>query len=53
MCLGPLSFTNFNIEQLSFRVDEVDGSVWLLVQFQFHENEFFVGIVMFALGMIL
>jgi hypothetical protein len=43
------SFTNFNTEQLSLKVGEVDSSVWLSGQFQFHENKIVVEIILYAL----
>jgi hypothetical protein len=47
--LGLLSFTNFNTEQLSLKVGEVDSSVWLSGQLQFHENKILVEIILYAL----
>jgi hypothetical protein len=42
--LGLLSFTNFTTEQLTLRVGEVDGSVWLSDQLQLYKNEILVKI---------
>jgi hypothetical protein len=47
--LGLLSFTNFNTEQLSLKVGEVDSSVLLSGQLQFHENKILVEIILYAL----
>jgi hypothetical protein len=48
-----LSFINFITEQLSFRVDEVDSSIWLSDQLQVRKNEILVGFVPYTLGMML
>jgi hypothetical protein len=42
--LGLLSFTNFTTEQLTLRVGEVDGSVWLSDQLELYKNEILVKI---------
>jgi hypothetical protein len=46
-----LSFTNFTIEQLILRVDEIDDSIWLSDQLQFHENEILMRIAPYDLKM--
>jgi hypothetical protein len=46
-----LSFTNFTIEQLILRVGEVDDSIWLSDQLQFHKNEILMRIAPYDLKM--
>jgi hypothetical protein len=44
---------SFTTEQLSLRVGEVVGSVWLSDQLQLQENKILVGIASYVLGMLL
>jgi hypothetical protein len=48
-----LSFISLTTEQLSLRVGEVVGSVWLSDQLQLQENKILVGIASYVLGMLL
>jgi hypothetical protein len=47
-----LNFINFVMKQLNLKVDRVDCSVYLVDQFQFHENKIWVGVVPYTLKMM-